>query len=100
MVPAGTKLAPKPDAIKDWASLSADEKKLFTRQMEIYAAFGEYTDTEIGRLIAGVEETGQLDNTLVIYILGDNGTSAEGGMSGMHNGSPTSTACRSRSPMC
>jgi len=85
VVPAGTKLAPKPEAIKAWASLSADEKKLFTRQMEIYAAFGEYTDTEIGRLIGAVKETGQLDNTLVIYILGDNGTSAEGGMSGMYN---------------
>jgi len=85
VVPAGTKLAPKPEAIKAWASLSADEKKLFTRQMEIYAAFGEYTDTEIGRLIDAVKETGQLDNTLVIYIMGDNGTSAEGGMSGMYN---------------
>ncbi len=85
VVPAGTKLAPKPEAIKDWSTLSADEKKLFTRQMEIYAAFGEYTDTEIGRLVDAVGETGQLDNTLVIYILGDNGTSAEGGMSGMYN---------------
>jgi arylsulfatase len=85
IVPAGTKLAPKPEAIKAWASLSADEKKLFTRQMEIYAAFCEYTDTEIGRLIDAVGETGQRDNTLVIYVLGDNGTSAEGGMNGMYN---------------
>ena len=85
VVPPGTKLAPKPEAIKDWTTLSADEKKLFTRQMEIYAGFGEYTDTEIGRLVDAVGETGQLDNTLVIYILGDNGTSAEGGMSGMYN---------------
>ena len=52
VVPPGTKLAPKPEAIKDWTTLSADEKKLFTRQMEIYAGFGEYTDTEIGRLVA------------------------------------------------
>jgi arylsulfatase len=85
VVPPGTKLAPKPEAIKDWTTLSADEKKLFSRQMEIYAAFGEYTDTEIGRLLDAVAETGQLDNTLVIYILGDNGTSAEGGMNGMYN---------------
>jgi arylsulfatase len=85
VVPPGTKLAPKPPAIKDWTTLSADEKKLFTRQMEIYAAFCEYTDTEIGRLIDAVGETGQLDNTLVIYIMGDNGTSAEGGMNGMFN---------------
>ena len=85
VVPAGTKLAPKPEAIKDWASLSADEKKLFTRQMEVFAGFGEYTDTEIGRLVKGIEATGQLDNTLIFYIVGDNGASAEGGMSGMFN---------------
>jgi arylsulfatase A-like enzyme len=85
VVPPGTKLAPKPQAIKDWTTLSADEKKLFTRQMEIYAGFGEYTDTEIGRLVDAIRDMGQLDNTLVFYILGDNGTSAEGGMSGMFN---------------
>jgi arylsulfatase A-like enzyme len=83
VVPAGTKLAPKPEAIKDWAALSADEKKLFAHQMEVYAAYGEYADTEIGRLIDAIGDTGQLDNTLVFYILGDNGTSAEGGMNGM-----------------
>ena len=83
VVPPGTKLAPKPEAIKDWTSLSADEKKLFARQMEVYAGFGEYADTEIGRLIDAIGGTGQLDNTLVVYILGDNGTSAEGGMNGM-----------------
>src|SRR3954468_15430189 len=85
VVPAGTKLAGKPEAIKDWAKLSADEKKLFSRQMEIYAGFAEYADVEIGRLIDAIEETGQLDNTLVFYIVGDNGTSAEGGMNGMFN---------------
>ena len=85
VVPAGTKLAPKPEPIKDWDKLTADEKKLFARQMEVYAAFGEQTDYEIGRLIDGIEATGQLDNTLIFYILGDNGTSAEGGMSGMYN---------------
>jgi arylsulfatase A-like enzyme len=85
VVPAGTKLAPKPEAIKDWDKLSADEKKLFTRQMEIFAGFGEYTDTEIGRLIQAIEQTGQMDNTLIFYIVGDNGTSAEGGMNGLFN---------------
>jgi arylsulfatase A-like enzyme len=85
LVPPGTKLAPKPEAIKDWDKLSADEKKLFARQMEIYAAFGEYADTEIGRLIDALRETGQFDNTLVFYIVGDNGTSAEGGMNGLFN---------------
>jgi arylsulfatase len=85
VVPQDTKLAPKPEAIKDWAKLSADEKKLFARQMEVFAGFGEYADTEIGRLIDAVKATGQLDNTLVFYIVGDNGASAEGGMNGLFN---------------
>ena len=85
VVPAGTKLAPKPEAIKDWDKLSADEKKLFSRQMEVFAGFGEHTDTEIGRLVDAIAGMGQLDNTLVFYIVGDNGASAEGGMSGMFN---------------
>jgi len=85
VVPPGTKLAPKPEAIKDWDKLSADEKKLFTRQMEIFAGFGEYADAEIGRLVNAIQEIGQLDNTLVFYIVGDNGTSAEGGMNGVFN---------------
>jgi len=83
VVPKGTKLAGKPEAIKDWDKLSADEKKLFAHQMEVYAGFGEYADHEIGRLFDAIGETGQRDNTLIIYILGDNGTSAEGGMNGM-----------------
>jgi arylsulfatase len=85
VVPASTKLAPKPAAIKDWDKLTADEKKLFTRQMEVFAGFAEYTDTEIGRLVDAIADMGQLDNTLVFYILGDNGASAEGGMSGLFN---------------
>jgi len=85
VVPKGTKLAAKPEGIKDWDKLSADEQKLFARQMEVYSAFGEYADNEIGRLFAAVGETGELDNTLIFYILGDNGTSAEGGMNGMFN---------------
>ena len=85
VVPPGTRLAPKPEAIKDWDRLSADEKKLFARQMEIFAAFGEYADTEIGRLVDAFQDTGQLDNTLIFYIVGDNGTSAEGGMNGLFN---------------
>lgn len=85
VVPAGAKLAPKPEAIKDWDKLSADEKRLFARQMEIYAAYGEYADFEIGRLIQSIEALGQLDNTLVFYIVGDNGASAEGTMNGLLN---------------
>jgi arylsulfatase A-like enzyme len=85
VVPKGTKLAAKPKDIKDWDKLSADEKKLFAHQMEVYSAFGEYCDYEIGRLFDAIGEVGQLDNTLIFYITGDNGTSAEGGMSGMFN---------------
>jgi arylsulfatase A-like enzyme/HAMP domain-containing protein len=85
VVPPGTKLAPKPEAIKDWDKLGADEKRLFTRQMEIFAGFGEYTDFEVGRLIQSIEDLGQLDNTLVFYIAGDNGASAEGTMNGLLN---------------
>jgi len=85
VVPAGTQLAPKPDAIPAWDSLSADEKRLYTRQMEVFAAFIEMTDHEVGRLIKAIDEVGQLDNTLVLFVYGDNGTSAEGGRNGMFN---------------
>jgi len=85
VVPPGTKLAPKPAAIKDWDNLSADEKRLFARQAEVFAAFVEYTDHEIGRMLKAFDEVGQADNTLVFYIAGDNGTSGEGGTNGMFN---------------
>ena len=83
IVPQDTKLAPKPTDIKDWDKLSANEKKLFTKQMEVYAGFAEHTDYEIGRLINSIKELGQLDNTVIILIAGDNGASAEGQMNGM-----------------
>jgi arylsulfatase A-like enzyme len=85
LVPKDTKLAPKPDAIKDWDILSDDEKTLFERQVETFAAFLDYTDHHIGRVIDAIEATGQLDNTLIFFIAGDNGTSGEGGMNGMFN---------------
>ncbi|RPJ45148.1 MAG: arylsulfatase [Betaproteobacteria bacterium] len=85
VVPPGTKLAPKPEAIKDWDKLSADEKRLFARQAEVFAAFADYTDHEIGRMLQAFEEVGEADNTLVFYIAGDNGTSGEGGQNGMFN---------------
>lgn len=85
LVPKGTKLAPKPAAIKDWNTLSADEKKLFTRQAETFAGYLEYTDHEVGRMLQSIEDMGEMDNTLVFYIAGDNGTSAEGGANGMYN---------------
>lgn len=85
IVPHDAKLALKPEAIKDWDTLSADEKRLFARQMEVFAGFGEYADFEVGRLIQAIEDLGQLDNTLVFYIVGDNGASAEGSMNGLFN---------------
>ncbi len=84
IVPKGTKLAAKPKDIKDWKDLSADEQKLFARQMEVYAGFAAHTDHEIGRLIDAVETMGEMDNTIIIYIAGDNGASAEGQMNGMY----------------
>jgi arylsulfatase len=83
IVPKGTKLAPKPEAIPNWNDLSADEKRLFIRQAEVFAGFLEMTDYEIGRVIEAIEKSGQLDNTLIFLVYGDNGTSAEGGRSGM-----------------
>ncbi|MBK7589756.1 MAG: arylsulfatase [Betaproteobacteria bacterium] len=85
VVPPATRLAPKPPAIKDWESLSADEKRLFSRQAEVFAAYVEYTDHEVGRMLQAFDDVGQADNTLVFYVAGDNGTSGEGGQNGMFN---------------
>ena len=85
LIPADTKLPPKPEDIKDWDALSADEQRLFSRQAEVFGGFLEQTDYEIGRLITAIEDIGELDNTLIFYIAGDNGTSAEGGFVGMYN---------------
>jgi arylsulfatase A-like enzyme len=85
IVPKNTRLAPKPADIKDWSVLSGDEKRLFARQMEVFAGFAEHTDMEVGRLIQAIEARGEMDNTLFFYIVGDNGSSAEGGMIGMFN---------------
>jgi arylsulfatase len=85
IVPEGTVLAPKAEAIKDWDKLSADEQRLFKHQAEVFAAFVDYTDHEIGRMLDAVQSTGEGDNTLVFYIVGDNGTSGEGGENGMFN---------------
>ena len=83
IAPEGTALAPKPAAIPDWDSLSDDEKRLFARQAEVFAAYVDMTDHEIGRVIQAIDDIGELDNTLVILVYGDNGTSAEGGRNGM-----------------
>jgi len=86
VIPPGSKLTPWPDdLIKPWDQLNADEKKLFIRQVEVYAAFLAYTDHEIGRVVQAVEDMGKLDNTLILYISGDNGSSAEGQLLGTPN---------------
>jgi len=78
VIPADAKLTPWPkDLLKDWDQLTADEKKMFLRQVDVFAAYVAYTDHEIGRVIQAVEDMGKLDNTLIIYINGDNGTSSE-----------------------
>jgi hypothetical protein len=64
ILPPNTQLAPKPDVMQDWYKLSADEKKVFTRQQEIFAAYAEITDHEIGRVIQAVNDLGVMDNTL------------------------------------
>jgi hypothetical protein len=71
--------------LPEWDSLGAMEKKLFIRQMDVFGAYLAYTDHEIGRVIQAVEDMGQLDNTLIIYISGDNGASAEGMLNGTPN---------------
>jgi arylsulfatase len=85
VVPKGTKLTPRPTEIPSWESRSADQKRLFARQMETFAGFAEHTDHEIGRLVEAIREMGDLDNTLIFYIVGDNGSSAEGGPDGTYN---------------
>jgi len=86
VIPKGLTLTPWPkDVIKPWAELTADEKKLFIRQVEVFAAYAAYSDYEIGRVIQHFQDLGRLENTLVIYINGDNGTSGEGGPLGTPN---------------
>jgi arylsulfatase len=85
VIPKGTKLAPKPAAIKDWVNLSDNERKLFAHQAEVFAAYLDFTDHEISRMLDAIAATGESDNTLVFYIAGDNGTSGEGGENGMFN---------------
>ncbi len=86
VIPKNTKLEPWPTQIlKNWDDLTPVEKKLFIKQVEIFAAYAAYDDHEIGRVIQAIDDMGKLDNTLIIYINGDNGTSAEGGPLGTPN---------------
>jgi arylsulfatase A-like enzyme len=86
VIPKDAKLTPWPDKLlKRWDTLTPDEKKMFIRQANVYAAYLAYTDHEIGRVIQAVADMGKLDNTLIIYISGDNGSSAEGTLIGTPN---------------
>lgn len=85
VIPASAQLTKRPKEIPSWDSQTPDQKKLEARQMEAYAGFAEHTDEQIGRLIDSLTEMGVLDNTLFIYIVGDNGASAEGGPEGAYN---------------
>lgn len=85
VVPADTILTPRHESLPGWDTLSADQKKFASRLMEAYAGFLAHTDEEIGRLVAELKDSGRFDNTLFIYIVGDNGASAEGGIYGSLN---------------
>ena len=85
VIPANAKLTPWPDSVPRWDTLDAQTKKMLARQAEVYAGFLAYTDHEIGRVIQAVEDMGKLDNTLIIYIGGDNGASPEGTTLGTPN---------------
>lgn len=98
VIPANAELTPRPAGLPAWDSLSPDEKKLLAHQAEVYAAFTEQTDYEIGRLLKEIHDSGRENNTLVIEIFGDNGASAEGGLDGYDakddQGKPLSTRQR------
>jgi arylsulfatase A-like enzyme len=86
VLPPDAKLTPWPkDLLKEWDQCTPDEKKLFIRQADVFAAYWAYSDYEIGRVVQSIDDMGKLDNTLIIYIAGDNGNSAEGSLVGTPN---------------
>ncbi|HMF11953.1 MAG TPA: arylsulfatase, partial [Gemmataceae bacterium] len=85
VIPQNTQLTPWPAELPKWDTLTADQKKLYAREAEVFAAYVAYTDHEIGRVIQAVADLGKTDNTLIIYISGDNGTSPEGTTEGTFN---------------
>ena len=88
VIPADAELTPRPKELPAWDSLTADQKKLLARQMEVYAGFLAQTDYEVNRLLQAIKDEGQWNNTLVLYIVGDNGASMEGGLQGRETGGP------------
>jgi len=85
IVPPGTRLTPRPPEIPAWDSLTADQKRVEARLMEIFAAYTAQTDYEVGRVLDALEQIGQMRNTLTIWSIGDNGGSMEGGLNGCFN---------------
>jgi arylsulfatase A-like enzyme len=85
IVPPNTRLTPKPDTVPDWDTLSPDEKKVCIRHQELFAAFAELTDYEIGRVVQAIDDMGAIDDTVIIYITGDNGATPNGGPLGTFN---------------
>ncbi len=85
VIPADAQLTPRPAALAAWASLSPEEQRIYARMMEVFAGFTAHVDDEVGRVVDAIDQIGELDNTLVIYIAGDNGSSAEGGFNGLLN---------------
>jgi arylsulfatase len=98
VIPANAELTPRPTGLPAWDSLTAEQKKLLAHQAEVYAGFTEQTDYEIGRLLDAIRDEGEADNTVVIWIFGDNGASGEGGLEGTDahdvNGKPLSIEAR------
>jgi arylsulfatase A-like enzyme len=95
---------PAPDGLPAWDSLTPQQKKLLAHEAEVYAGYAEHTDHEIGRLLDAIREEGQADNTVILWIFGDNGASAEGGLEGHDavdvNGKPKTIEERTISPTC
>ena len=85
VIPQDAQLTARPKEIPAWDEETPEQQRLFARQMEVFAGFAEHTDHEVGRLVAALEEMGEMDNTLFFYIVGDNGSSAEGGPEGTYN---------------
>ena len=85
IIPADAKLTPRPKEIPAWDGMSADQKRLYARMMEVYAGALAYCDYQVGRVIQSIEQMGEMDNTMVIFIQGDNGASAEGTLQGLAN---------------
>jgi arylsulfatase A-like enzyme len=89
VIPKDAKLTPRPDSIPSWSSCSAEEKKLYARMQEVFAGFLEHVDAQVGRLVDALETMNLRDDTLIIYVVGDNGPSAEGSLTGTLNNMKT-----------